>query len=662
MVEIALLILAVAFFARRGRGKAAAPGGLPDLLSGAESAGIITAAQREQLLTYAGTHASASARMGGAAWLGVFAGLFVVAGVALLIARNWEALGPAVRVGAYLVVLAATGIAAIRARASALALSVPLELLWFFLPLLGIGLYGQTFQLSGDSIAPFLVWLALTVPVAWLSLRPAVATIHTFAMVAVLFAGNFVVEPASALWGGGMVAPPSMLAITEHGTAPAVWLLSIALLASIVVQSLRLLPRAHRHHCVGVVMTWLFAILVAPTPFRIHHEGWIVVAALALVTLWIVVLLALDTSVEERATSLCVWLGLIYSLTFTWHMDRAPTGAMTTGGRTLVLAAAPLVAQGRGGRTAETGTSGRVTTVTRQPSSVSAVEQVSGTTALLIAVSPVNDRIVWLSGARGTWVRTTDGGTTWQTGQVPGADSLQFRDVHAVDANTAYLLSIGEGSASRIYKTTDAGTTWTQQFTNSEPKGFYDCMDFWDAKRGIVMGDAIDGQIAMLRTDDGGATWTRIPRSALPAAQTDEGSFAASGTCVVARKGGHAWIVASNPDHGRVLHTADFGRTWSVDTLPLTTRAGSGPQSVAFRDTRFGMAFGGGNNAVAGDILIAVTANGGSTWAARTSPTRARSTRPPSSTPARKKSSPPASAREISRPAIAWSARICGSW
>jgi len=291
---------------------------------------------------------------------------------------------------------------------------------------------------------------------------------------------------------------------------------------------------------------------------------------------------------------------------------------------TLVLAAAPLVAQGRGGRTAETGTSGRVTTVTRQPSSVSTVEQVSGTTALLIAVSPVNDRIVWLSGARGTWVRTTDGGTTWQTGQVPGADSLQFRDVHAVDANTAYLLSIGEGSASRIYKTTDAGTTWTQQFTNSEPKGFYDCMDFWDAKRGIVMGDAIDGQIAMLRTDDGGATWTRIPGSALPAAQTDEGSFAASGTCVVARKGGHAWIVASNPDHGRVLHTADYGRTWSVDTLPLTTRAGSGPQSVAFRDTRFGMAFGGGNNAVAGDILIAVTANGGSTWAARTSPTLTR--------------------------------------
>ncbi|HEY9227146.1 MAG TPA: hypothetical protein VIP11_10895, partial [Gemmatimonadaceae bacterium] len=84
-------------------------------------------------------------------------------------------------------------------------------------------------------------------------------------------------------------------------------------------------------------------------------------------------------------------------------------------------------------------------------------DQKSGTTALLIAVSPVNDRVAWVSGSLGTWLRTTDGGTTWQTGRVPGADSLQFRDVHAVDANTAYLLSIGDGNQSRIYKTTDAG-------------------------------------------------------------------------------------------------------------------------------------------------------------------------------------------------------------
>src|SRR6185503_18008509 len=134
--------------------------------------------------------------------------------------------------------------------------------------------------------------------------------------------------------------------------------------------------------------------------------------------------------------------------------------------------------------------------------------QTSGTNALLIGVSPVNDQVAWVSGSQGTWLRTVDGGSTWQSGRVAGADSLQFRDVHAVDASTAYVLSIGNGPQSRIYKTTDGGQHWTLQFTNRDSAGFYDCMSFWDANRGIVIGDAIGREIAMLTTLDGGATWT----------------------------------------------------------------------------------------------------------------------------------------------------------
>ena len=251
------------------------------------------------------------------------------------------------------------------------------------------------------------------------------------------------------------------------------------------------------------------------------------------------------------------------------------------------------------------------------PVHVVRVEQSSGTTALLIAVSAVNDSVAWVSGAQGTWLRTLDGGTSWQSGRVPGADSLQFRDVHAVDANTAYLLSIGDGQQSRIYKTTTGGREWTLQFTNPDPKGFYDCMDFWDADRGVVIGDALGNELAILTTVDGGAHWTRVPRTALPAAQEQEGSFAASGTCLVTRPGGHAWIVASNPRHGRVIHSHDYGRRWRVDTLPITTRAGSGPQSIAFRDERNGMALGGGTTAKEGDLFAATTSDGGRTWTLR---------------------------------------------
>ena len=254
------------------------------------------------------------------------------------------------------------------------------------------------------------------------------------------------------------------------------------------------------------------------------------------------------------------------------------------------------------------------------PAQIVRTEQTSGTTALLIAVSPVNERVVWASGSEGTWLRTIDGGATWQSGRVSGADSLQFRDVQGVDASTAYLLSIGNGSQSRIYKTTDAGQHWMLQFTNPDPAGFLDCMDFWDANRGLAIGDAVNGQIAMLTTADGGAHWTRVPPTTLPAAQPNEGSFAASGTCVVTRPGGRAWIVASNADHGRVLRTADYGRTWTVDTLPITTRAGSGPQSIGFRDDGNGFVLGGGNAAQANDVLTATTADGGATWTPRSRP------------------------------------------
>jgi photosystem II stability/assembly factor-like uncharacterized protein len=247
------------------------------------------------------------------------------------------------------------------------------------------------------------------------------------------------------------------------------------------------------------------------------------------------------------------------------------------------------------------------------PARIVRTEQVSGTSALLIAVSPVNERVVWVSGTQGTWLRTVDGGATWQSGRVPGADSLQFRDVHAMDERTAWLLSIGNGEQSRIYRTSDAGATWQLQFINPDPKGFLDCMDFWSPTQGLVIGDAVDGRMAVLGTRDG-SHWEWLPKAALPAAPEGEGSFAASGTCLVTRPGGHAWIAAADPARSRVLRTTDFGATWRSDSLPLTTRAGSGVQSVAFHDAQHGLALGGGTTAKPGDVNVALTADGGRTW------------------------------------------------
>jgi photosystem II stability/assembly factor-like uncharacterized protein len=254
------------------------------------------------------------------------------------------------------------------------------------------------------------------------------------------------------------------------------------------------------------------------------------------------------------------------------------------------------------------------------PAQIVHVDQPSGTKELLIAVSPVNDRVVWVSGQHGTWLRTTDGGAHWQVGHVPGADTLQFRDVHAVDANTAYLLSIGNGAQSRIYKTADAGKHWTLQLTNSDSAGFYDCFDFWDARHGVMVGDAVDGQMVILTTIDGGEHWERVRPAALPPALPNEGSFAASGTCLITRSGGLAWIVSSNATVARLLRTTDFGQTWALEKLPITTHAGSGPQSVSFLDAQHGAVFGGGAAVLPSDVLVATTSDGGHTWESRTAP------------------------------------------
>jgi len=262
------------------------------------------------------------------------------------------------------------------------------------------------------------------------------------------------------------------------------------------------------------------------------------------------------------------------------------------------------------------GTSSAPSTARMEPT---LVEQTSGTRALLQAVSPASDDVVWVSGHRATWARTTDGGATWQAGAMTGADSLlEFRDVHAVDATTAYLLAAGPGARSRIFKTTDAGTSWQLQFLNRDSAAFYDCFDFWDASHGIAVSDAVRGRLIVIATEDGGAHWNDVS-AALPAALEGEGAFAASGTCLVAMAPGHAWIGTGAVSGARVYHSADRGRSWSVVATPLPGGQASGAASVAFRDARNGLVLGGrlGDANDRGDN-VARTSDGGRTWVAAT--------------------------------------------
>lgn len=241
----------------------------------------------------------------------------------------------------------------------------------------------------------------------------------------------------------------------------------------------------------------------------------------------------------------------------------------------------------------------------------------------LCAVGP---NVAWVSGTKGTFGRTTDGGKTWAAGTVPDADKLDFRDVEAFGEDTAYLLSAGPGEGSRIYKTTDGGKTWKLQFKNAEPKAFFDALAFWDEKHGIALSDPVDGRFHLIVTDDG-ATWAPLPEKSRPEALPNEGAFAASGTCLVTRGESDVWFCTGGAKAARVFRSDDRGKTWKVSETPLLAGVESGGAfSIALRDGKHGVIVGGDyRKPDATEATGAVTTDGGKTWKAVEKPLPFRS-------------------------------------
>jgi photosystem II stability/assembly factor-like uncharacterized protein len=238
--------------------------------------------------------------------------------------------------------------------------------------------------------------------------------------------------------------------------------------------------------------------------------------------------------------------------------------------------------------------------------------QSTGTTARLQAVSVVDSQVAWASGTGGTYVVTIDGGRRWRVGVVPGADSLEFRDLHATSATRAILLAAGPGDKSRIYATQDGGASWRLVFQNREPNAFYDCFDFVGG-RGVVISDAVAGRFPLQRTTDGGSTWTPFEPGGAPVAAIDgEGAFAASGTCLAMGSDGSAWVGTAKG--GRVIR---FGPTSTavVETPIVRNLPTAGIATLAFLDDSYGIAAGGDlarPDAFTDNVIV--TTDGGRTW------------------------------------------------
>jgi photosystem II stability/assembly factor-like uncharacterized protein len=236
-------------------------------------------------------------------------------------------------------------------------------------------------------------------------------------------------------------------------------------------------------------------------------------------------------------------------------------------------------------------------------------------------LSVVDDHIVWASGSKGWVGRSTDGAANWHFTQVKGFEKLDFRSLYAFNEQRAIIANAG--SPAHILQTTNGGNTWAIVYQNNHPDFFFDGMDFWNDKEGIIYGDAIHGRMLLLLTKDGGNTWNELPESQRPILNEGEGSFAASGTGIRCYDKSKV-MISTGGKVSRLFISENLGTSWKVILPPiLQGESSTGIFSLAFRDKKMGVLVG-------GDYLrdslrtqhILLTDDEGKTWQVPSIPTR----------------------------------------
>jgi len=232
-------------------------------------------------------------------------------------------------------------------------------------------------------------------------------------------------------------------------------------------------------------------------------------------------------------------------------------------------------------------------------------------------VHTITPTICWIGGSNGTVLRTTNGGKTWSTFKIPGADSLDFRDIHAFGKETAIAMSAGpaELEKGKIYRTDNGGETWSLVYQTTQNGVFLDGIDFWNKNQGICLGDPINGRLFILTTDDGGKSWQELPMENRPEAQPGEASFAASGTSIITAGKDRAYIGTGGGKMARVFRSEDMGRHWQVSETPMPAGTTSGIFGLHFWSKKNGIAVGGDyKNTSDTTRNVLLTDDGGITW------------------------------------------------
>lgn len=270
---------------------------LADDVAACAAEGIITGEQAALVVRRAEERRS-SRFFNGTTIIAGFAGISMILGISLIVSSNWDRITPLTKVLVFLALYALAGEGAQRA-ANKIG-RIVLQVLWFALPIAGIGLYGQVFQLSGDPIKPLLVWAALSLPLAFFCETGIIPILETILIFSALVCGLFCSGLLNFHEASGQAA---------HLTA---WLVSGALLAAAWTVVRVRLPRFTVW--AGIATLGWFALYMGTMR---HSYEWRMISAV--LCAGAAMLAFLSASAAEEAKSklpLLIILAVVYSYSF----------------------------------------------------------------------------------------------------------------------------------------------------------------------------------------------------------------------------------------------------------------------------------------------------------------------------------------------------------
>jgi hypothetical protein len=235
----------------------------------------------------------------------------------------------------------------------------------------------------------------------------------------------------------------------------------------------------------------------------------------------------------------------------------------------------------------------------------------SGTKTSLRGLCAVSDNIVWASGSNGKVAKSINAGKTWEWFTVKGFEKNDFRDIEAFDENNAIIMAID--SPAYILKTSNGGETWKVVYENHTKGIFLDAMDFYDDKRGMIVGDPIENKFFLISTSDGGNTWEDKNYYQRPVADTGEACFASSGTNIKMIKSNKEIIISGGKKSNLFINNVfDYTKIF----LPIIQgKESTGANSIDFNNKKT-MIVVGGDFANANDTTANcfISYNNGKTW------------------------------------------------